>query len=84
MATASPDTRSQKQKAADERIAGEPPLVPLDLPPGVVGRPLESFLKARKPMAVVGVVENGLIRPLDPAVSLPERSKVIIVTSTGG
>jgi hypothetical protein len=28
-------------------------------------------------------VENGLIRPLDPAVKLQEHSRVIIVTSEG-
>jgi hypothetical protein len=35
----------------------------------------------RRPVAVVGIVENGLIRPLDPQVHLPERSRVIIVAS---
>jgi len=35
-------------------------------------------------MAVAGVVENGLVRPLDPSVTLPERSRVIIVASEGG
>jgi hypothetical protein len=32
-------------------------------------------------VAVAGVVENGLVRPLDPAVKLPERSRVIIVAT---
>jgi hypothetical protein len=31
--------------------------------------------------AVAGVVENGLVRPLDPAVKLAEHSRVIIVAS---
>jgi hypothetical protein len=32
---------------------------------------------------MMGVVENGLVRPLDPAVKLPEHSRVIIVASEG-
>jgi hypothetical protein len=32
-------------------------------------------------VAVAGVVENGVVRPIDPAVVLPEHSRVIIVTS---
>jgi hypothetical protein len=30
---------------------------------------------------VAGIVENGSVRPLDTAVTLPELSRVIIVTS---
>jgi hypothetical protein len=30
-------------------------------------------------MAIAGIVENGLVRPIDPAVKLPEHSRVIIV-----
>jgi hypothetical protein len=42
--------------------------------------PLEHFTsRTRKPVAYVGVVENGVIRPLDPNVTLAERSRVIIV-----
>lgn len=37
--------------------------------------------RRRRPVAVAGVVENGLVRPLDPAVKLPERARVIIVAS---
>jgi hypothetical protein len=32
-------------------------------------------------VAMAGIVENGLVRPLDPGVKLPEHSRVIIVTS---
>jgi hypothetical protein len=32
-------------------------------------------------VAVVGIVENGLVRPLDPAVKLAEHTRVIIVTA---
>jgi hypothetical protein len=35
----------------------------------------------RRPVAVAGVVENGVVRPVDPAVKLPEHSRVIIVAS---
>jgi len=37
--------------------------------------------RRHRPLAVAGVVENGLVRPLDPAVKLPEHSRVIIVAS---
>jgi hypothetical protein len=78
----SPDNRSPERKALDEQIAAEPMKPPRELPPGAVGRPLEAFLAERaKPIAVAGVVENGLVRPLDPAVHLPEHSRVIIVTT---
>jgi hypothetical protein len=43
---------------------------------------METLLrKTRKPVAVAGVVENGLVRPLDPTIRLPERSRVIIVAT---
>jgi hypothetical protein len=34
-------------------------------------------------VAVAGIVENGLVRPLDTTVKLPEGSRVIIVASEG-
>jgi hypothetical protein len=36
------------------------------------------------PVAMTGIVENGLVRPLDPAIRLPENSRVIIVASKAG
>jgi hypothetical protein len=77
------DRRSPDRRARDEQIAAEPPLAPLELPPEAVASSLESHLgrQPRRPVAVAGVVENGLVRPLDPAVRLPERSRVIIVPS---
>ena len=77
------DGRSPDRKARDERIAAEPPMAPLDLPPDTPSLPVEAHLVShrRRPLAVVGVVENGLVRPLDPAVTLPEHSRVIIVTT---
>jgi hypothetical protein len=79
-----PDTRSPQRRALDEQIASEPPLAQPELPPGAAASPVESHLGARRrPVAVAGIVENGLVRPLDPDVKLPERARVIIVASEG-
>ena len=78
------DERSPERRTRDERIAAEPPLAPLELTPGASPVPVETHLgQRRRPLAVAGVVENGLVRPLDPTVKLPERSRVIIVASEG-
>lgn len=79
------DQRSPKRRARDEQIAAEPPLAPLQLEPDAASAPVETHLvrQGRRPLAVAGIVENGLVRPLDPAVKLPEASRVIIVTSEG-
>lgn len=47
--------------------------------------PLEAHLHrmGRRPLAIAGVVENGLVRPLDSTVKLPEHARVIIVASNG-
>ena len=76
------DHRSPERRALDKQIAAEPHLPPPTRPAGVVPQPVKAFL-ARKPgpVAVAGVVENGLVRPLDPAVKLPERARVIIVAT---
>lgn len=83
MTTSEVDQRSPARRARDEQIAAEPHLPPPDLPATAVASPMEAHLgqQQRRPLAVVGVVENGLVRPLDPAVRLPERSRVIIVAS---
>jgi len=67
----------------DEQIAAESPLPPLDLPPAAPAVPVESYLDCcgPHPRAIAGVVENGVVRPLDPAVKLPERARVIIVAA---
>jgi hypothetical protein len=78
------DERSPERQARDEEIAAEPQLPPPELPPNAAPLPLEAHRhRQRRPLAVVGVVENGLIRPLDPTVRLPEHSRVIIVASEG-
>jgi hypothetical protein len=80
--TPAADQRSPERRALDEQIAAEPPLPPLDLPADATPLPMESHLaRHRRPLAVPGVVENGLVRPLDPAVKLPEHARVIIVAS---
>ena len=79
------DKRGPGRRARDEQIATEPELAPLDLPSGAGSSSMESHLpQPRQPWAVVGVVENGLVRPLDPAVELPEHARVIIVASERG
>jgi hypothetical protein len=77
------DKRSVERQRRDEQIVSEPLLTPLDLPTEAVAASVETHLgqQHRRPLAVVGVVENGLIRLLDPAVELPEHSRVIIVAS---
>ncbi len=77
------DDPSPERRARDEQIVAEPQMPPLELPPEASATPVETHLdrQRRHPVAVVGVVENGLVRPIDPAVKLPERSRVIIVAS---
>lgn len=73
-----------ERRLRDEQIAAEPQLTPPELPPGLVPQPVEAYLgRGRRPVAVAGVVENGLVRPLDPGVTLTERARVIIVTTEG-
>ncbi len=83
MRNPSVDNRSPGRRTRDEQTVAEPELAPLDLPADAVPSPLEARLpqQYRRPLAVVGVVENGLVRPVDPAVALPEHSRVIIVAS---
>ena len=81
MPTPQPDLRSERRKALDEQLASEPHLSLPDIPPGAQPLPLETHLRHRRPVAVVGVVENGLVRLLDPLVRLPEQSRVIVVAS---
>jgi len=77
------DDRSAARRALDEQIADELPLAPPSLPADVAARPVEDHLRrqTRRPLAVAGIVENGVIRPIDPAVKFPELSRVIIVAA---
>jgi hypothetical protein len=85
MATPQPDTRSERRKALDEQLAAEPLLPVPDAAPDDRPRPLETHLRSRRrPVAVVGVVENGVIRLLDAKVKFPEHTRVIVVASDPG
>jgi hypothetical protein len=85
MTTPGIDQRSPGRRARDEQIAAEPEMAPLELPPDATPSPVEAHLGRlrRRPLALAGVVENGMVRPLDPTVKLPEGSRVIIVASEG-
>ena len=79
-----PGDRSDSRKSLDERLAAEP-LSPIpESAPGDVPRPLETHLRPRRPVAVVGIMENGVVRLLDSGVSIPEHSRVIVVASDSG
>jgi len=80
MAAIQPDTRSAERRALDEQMAEATPLPQLDLPRDAVAAPIEVHLsKHRRPVAIAGVVVNGMVKPLDPGVRLPEDTRVIIV-----
>jgi hypothetical protein len=81
MAIPDSDERTPQRRALDEAIAAEPPLPPPPLPPDAVPKRVEALLPRRRPVAVAGIVQNGLVRPLDPAVRLAEQSRVIIVAA---
>ena len=75
-----PDDRSPARRSRDEQIAAEPPLAPPELPASARPLPVEHHLaQGRRPFAVAGRVEKGVVKPLDPNVTLPEHARVIIV-----
>jgi hypothetical protein len=79
-----PDNRNEELKLLDEQMAAEPMLPIPATTTGRTPRPMETFLKPRRrPMAVAGVVENGVVR-LESGVTLPERSRVIVVAAEAG
>jgi hypothetical protein len=79
-----PDTRSERRKGLDEQLAAEP-MLPIPVPaPGDQPRSLEELRPRRRPVAVVGVVENGVVRLLDAGMKLPEQSRVIVVAPDPG
>ncbi len=77
------DDRTPSRKALDEQIASEPKRAPLNLSPDARAEPVEVHLarRARRPVALNGIVENGLVRLLDPTVKLPEHARVIVVAT---
>ena len=83
MTKVSPDNRSPQRKAQDEEIAAEPPLSPPNLPANAAPQPMESLLRARRrPVALEGIVENGVVRLLDATVKLPNHARVIVVAES--
>jgi len=76
-----PDMRTEHRKALDEQLASESSLPHPDIAPGEQPRPIEAHIRHRRPVAIVGVVENGMVRLLDPQMRLPEQSRVIVVAS---
>jgi hypothetical protein len=78
-----PDRRSPARRTLDEQIAAEPQLAAPQLPANAAPLPLESHLARMRPrpVAVAGIVENGMVRPIDPTVKLPEHARVIIVAA---
>jgi len=85
MTTPAADQRSAERRARDQEITGEALLGPPKLAPEAVPAPVEAHVgrDRRQPLAIPGIVENGLVRPLDPGVKLPEHSRVIIVAEAG-
>ena len=82
MPTPQPDTRSERRKALDEQLAAEPLLPIPEAAAGDLPRPLEAHLRPRRrPVAVLGIVENGVVRLLDAGVKFPEQSRVIVVAA---
>lgn len=79
------DERNPARRLSDAQIAAEPSLPAPDLADDAVAEPVEAHLArhARRPLAVAGVVENGLVRPIDPSVKLREHARVIIVAPDG-
>ncbi|GEM_PF-747912 len=78
------DTRSESRKVRDEELAAAP-MLPIPAPsPGDAPQPLEAYLPPRRPVAVLGIVENGVVRLLGEGVSIPEHSRVIVVASDAG
>ena len=76
------DYRPPERRARDEAIAAEPPGPMPTLPADAAPLPVEAHLRrSRRPEAVAGVVENGLVRLLDPSIRLPEHTKVIVVAT---
>ena len=78
------DDRTPERRARDEQTAAEPKLSPLEIPPGTKPLKVEDHLgrRRRQPLALAGVVENGVVRFLDPSAKLPEHSRVIVVAES--
>lgn len=77
------DNRSPQRRARDEQLAAEPQLPPLGVAEDAVPMAMESKLRARRrPVALEGIVEDGIVRQIDNTVKLPNHSRVIVVAET--
>ena len=83
MNTGEADQRNRTRRALGERATAEPKLGPLDVPNDAPSAMMTAHLarRRRRPVAVAGIVEKGLVRPVDPAGKLPENSRVVIAAS---
>lgn len=79
--SSSPDLRGPERKLLDEQIAAEPLLPIPELPADAKPKTMEEHRSGlqRRPVALFGIVENGMIRLLHPHVTLPEQARVIVV-----
>ena len=80
------DDRTPDRRAADEALANAPRKPLPKFPPDAPTRTTAEIMAAKRlgpyrhaPMAVAGVVTGGAVRPVDPAVRLPENARVVIV-----
>lgn len=64
MTAPAPDLRGPLRRARDEQIASDFQMPISELPTGALAPPVEAHLAFRpRPIAVVGIVENGLVAP---------------------
>lgn len=84
MSSVQPDTRSAARREKDEQIAREAPLSPPTLSADAPALPLEAHRheERKRPLAIPGIVENGVVRLTEPGIVLPENSRVIVVAES--
>jgi hypothetical protein len=82
MSQISQDDRTDERRALDEAIANGAKLPIPELAEGYPRSSMEEHLaKLYRPVAVPGVIENGVVRLLDSTISLPEHTRVIVVAT---
>jgi hypothetical protein len=80
----SADNRNARRRELDEQIAAEPRLPIPDATPSAPTLPMETRLALlHASTAIAGIVENGVVVPLDATAKLPEHAHVLIVTTSG-
>jgi hypothetical protein len=82
MSQISQDDRSEVRQALDEAIANEGKLpIPANANEYSRSSMEEQLRELSRPVALPGVIENGVVRLLDSTISLPEHTRVIVVAS---